>query len=321
MYSVDSTFPGVSPQVALQQIQQGAPTSGFLVVQPVAMQGSAATLIVGTKSAPLYPVMANARPNGTVTLIALVKPGIKVGQLELRNQMCDLMAHVGTQNASQAGGLSIGPITDASRTALPASEQPPKPDVLVPNVAFNLDAAKRALAPGNSTIQGVACGFYGKIRAYPETVELFPATPYMRQVFTRLAEDKDGQHSLQVSPIALDTRIEAKTGANVHGHFQFSHMKPGAYYVFARLIASAVVHYQRKVGSERGSFDDGFGGGSYSAGIYKNGQGIGSVGTTVYQLVEIPQDGATVSVTLHPKTPMHWLVGGWSGTHLLSKCD
>lgn len=329
MYAVQDTYQGVPPQTMLQRIAKAAQASGFLVVRPVTMDGGDASLVIGTRAPPSYPVMASAHANGMVILIALINPGMQVAPLALRDRMCGLMAHVGSPDATDhgdaagAGATSVGPITDASRTALPAAAQPQRqrPAVLAPDIPFDIDAAKRDLEPGTATIRGSACGFYGRIKGYPSTVVLLPATPYMRQVFKLMEENPKGLRNVQVAPMAMATTMVAKTSGALKGHFQFSRMKPGSYYVFATLTAASFVTYQQKVGSVSGTVDGFLGPDNYSANIYQQKEGIGAMSTPVYQLVDVPQDGATVDVKLRPVSHLHWLVGGWSATHMLSSCD
>jgi hypothetical protein len=111
---------------------------------------------------------------------------------------------------------------------------------IYPTVSFDSIVAKKALAYGNTTIEGIA---YTKPRnqigtkvplskpifAANTTVVLFPVTPYLEE-WLRLRHEKESKRThVYMSNDAFKYRIVEKT--DEYGRFKFEKMKPGRYFI------------------------------------------------------------------------------------------
>jgi hypothetical protein len=123
-----------------------------------------------------------------------------------------------------------------------ANKQAKKDQITVihPSTYFDSIAAKKALAYGNTTIEGVAytkprtqwgnkAPLASRIYAANTTVILFPATPYIEEWFQLRNKKEDKRTHVYMSNEAYKYRIVEKTDA--YGRFKFEKMKPGRYFI------------------------------------------------------------------------------------------
>lgn len=111
---------------------------------------------------------------------------------------------------------------------------------LYPTVSFDSIAAKKALAYGTTSIEGVAytkprtqwgtkAPLASRIYAANTTVVLFPVTPYLEEWYRLRTEKESKRTHVYMSNDAFKYRIVETTDA--YGRFKFEKMKPGRYFI------------------------------------------------------------------------------------------
>jgi hypothetical protein len=163
-----------------------------------------------------------------------------------------------------------------------------------PTQAFDLSAAKNALAPGTATIKGVL--HLGKIGIGPgegfKKIYLFPGTPYFKEWYDlkkKGVKVKKGMIQVAaVDSIALQYKYWCET--NVMGEFTFPNLKPGKYILFVTVDKVSERTFDRYTGS--GYNNDGGQTDYYSREHYYN-----SFKSDLLKEVEIPKDEAIINVT------------------------
>ena len=134
---------------------------------------------------------------------------------------------------------------------------------IYPTLSFDSIAAKKALAYGNITIEGIAytkprnqwgtkVPLSQRIFAANTTVVLFPVTPYLEEWF-RLRNEKEGKRThVYMSNDAFKYRVVEKTDA--YGRFRFERMKPGRYFIQCIMGYSETKSRQVYQGTAYGTF-------------------------------------------------------------------
>jgi len=188
----------------------------------------------------------------------------------------------------------------------PASAQYVQPErndtiYLRPKAAFDIKAAKSALAKGKSTIKGVAfirpnnnIGFNiktgKKVFADRIKVSLYPITPYFDE-FLELKK-KENPRKLKyafLSREAISYRLEALT--NSSGEFTFPEMKPGRYYIEGVLNWTKSGTYQQYSGSGYSSYGG-------RADYYTSQSYVNHNSELLTKIVEIKEDGTVLEIKL-----------------------
>ncbi|ULQ56913.1 hypothetical protein KJS94_01710 [Flavihumibacter rivuli] len=115
-----------------------------------------------------------------------------------------------------------------------------KINAIYPTATFDSIAAKKALAYGNITIEGIAytkprnqigtkVPLSKRIFAANTTVVLFPVTSYLEEWFHLRNEKESKRTHVYMSNDAFKYRIVEKT--DEYGRFKFEKMKPGRYFI------------------------------------------------------------------------------------------
>lgn len=305
VYVTAKPYPGAGRQATIERLWRVALERGFIVVKPPhdsgrGVGGARVSMDVEPKAPRMYSMSMTASNDEYVTVSLRASPRSGVTADKARNEMCWMLAQLQPGNSSgtassmpSSGATPAGPITDPSRTVL-ADHPEPLVNVLRPGEDFDPDVAQEALKPGNSTIKITACGWYQASKVYPTAVLLVPATPYMRELMKIMDEAQPGRDSVDGVDSAMAIRMEARANPRAPGHFQFSRMKPGTYFLFAALNGSATVAYEEQVGRVANSYD--------SANVYRQKYYTTFADDVLKELVDIRQDGEEVSVNMRPPT-------------------
>lgn len=299
MFGTWETYPGLNRHQALEQLQQAASHAGLLVLKAPNYSGAEATMMVAQPS-PKFFEQLSAQTDHRVLVVGVIPSDSTAKSADVRDRVCGLLAKIKDAGPAVAaaphGNASpaLGPITDPSRTSIPV--QAPKPNVLRPSAVFDVTAARTALEPGSSVIKGQACGEFVTPEGYnvvvfANKVLLYPATPYFAQLMGLIDHAKPGRDVVDASKLAIGTRMDAKTDHS--GHFQFSKMKPGKYYLVTKVHANI----QSTQNVYAGSVVDSAGG----ADVYRAETYSVPYADVFYKVVDISRDGDTVDVTLQPR--------------------
>lgn len=170
---------------------------------------------------------------------------------------------------------------------------------LYPEMYFDSTVAKRAIAYGKSTIEGVIFtkpkndyGFKaplaGRIYGTNLQVTLFPVTPYFQEWY-RLRKKKEGKRTqVYMSEDAFRWRIT--TNSDDYGRFRFERMLPGKYFLQTFISWNEQKSYKQYVGT---------GYGTYSTVDYYQWQSYyQNHSERLEEFVEVKSDGTIVKVKL-----------------------
>lgn len=136
---------------------------------------------------------------------------------------------------------------------------------LYPSIAFDSITAKKALAYGNTTIEGIAytkprtqwgnkAPLASRIFATNTTVILFPVTPYFEEWFQLRNKKEDKRTHVYMSNEAFKYRIVEKTDS--YGRFKFEKMKPGRYFIQCMMGYSETKSRQVYQGTAYGTYSN-----------------------------------------------------------------
>lgn len=294
MFSTWIESQSLNARDAIMQVHQLAEKEGFVVGEEKKENGKVELDFFqkATNKARAFQLVATADENlNTLTIIAALPPGMEAKPEDMRNAMCGMLAKV---RLGEVGGRN-------DVAAEPAASTSSNLNVVRPKSIFDLGAAQAALEPGNSTIEGTACVVHrvenggGTYLARNKTVSLFPATPYLNETIQLSAKLKKGRDTLDVSPIAMQVRVDGMT--NDKGQFQFPNLKPGKYY----LLTTMSVAVQGSTTTDLGTSFDGVNGRPTLTTYYKNEGFTSNFDDVLEKFVEIKSPGQTVKVTLSPK--------------------
>ena len=279
---------------AIAQVHQIAEKEGFVIGKERNEKGKVELDFFqkATSKSRSFQLVATADENlNTLTLIAALPPGMEAKPEDMRNAMCGMLAKVRLGEVGARNDVAAEPTASTSS----------KLNVLQPKSIFDLGAAQAALEPGTSTIKGTACVVHrvenggGTYLARNQSVSLFPATPYLNEAIQLSSKLKKGRDTLEVSPIAMQVRVDGMT--NDKGQFQFSNLKPGKYY----LLTTMVLAVQGSTTTDLGTSFEGVNGRPTLTTYYKNEKFTSRFDDVLEKFVEIKAPGQTVKVTLSPK--------------------
>lgn len=283
----------LDPDDAIAQVRKLAESSGFEIGE-LTKDGRNASLFFSQKptaNARGFLVQATANVDvHSLNLVAILPSKMEAQPEDMRSAMCGMLAKVKLGQATKTDPL-------ADRTAPPTK----KLNVLQPKAIFDLGAAQAALEPGDSTITGTACVLRkvenggGVYLATNQSVFLFPVTPYLDEAIQLSSKMKAGRDTLELSPIAMQVRLDGKT--NGKGEFQFSKLKPGRYY----LLTSMSVAVQGSSTKNMGTTFDGVEGRPTLTTHYQTEYFTKNFNDLLEKFVEIKNPGQTVKVTLTAK--------------------
>ncbi|WP_146093515.1 carboxypeptidase regulatory-like domain-containing protein [Xanthomonas hyacinthi] len=293
MFSTWRASQNLNENDAIAQVHKIAEKEGFAIGEQKKETGRIELVFFqkATSKSRSFQIIATADENlNTLTLIAALPPGMEAKPEDMRNAMCGMLAKV------RLG--EVGARNDSSGE--PTASTSSKINVLQPKSIFDLGAAQAALEPGTSTIQGTACVVHhvenggGTYLARNQSVSLFPATPYLKEVIQ--LSSKKGHDTLEVSPVAMQVRVDGMT--NDKGQFQFSNLKPGKYY----LLATMGLEIQGSTTKDLGTSFEGVNGRPTLTTYYRKEKFTSRFDDALEKFVEIEAPGQTVKVTLSPKS-------------------
>lgn len=306
-----SAIPSTSgdPRKILDIFANVAKQRGYIVISPADVSGDVETLGIAKPPAP-GPVMITANARASLVMVtSMVPAGSRADAVHERSVVCDLVnafhaATHGSAGATARAAAHEDPSDDPSRTTLPTAI--PKVNLVEPKSRFDAVGAREALKPGTSVIRGQACGGVKGAMAYASSVALFPATPYLEELLRLEKSAKAGRDRIVRDPDVLEVRMVAKTDAK--GHFQFSRMKPGRYYLMTTI--SGLFGATRDV--QVGRVEDAYGG----ANVYAKQDYTFDASSTIGKFVTVGRDGDVVDVTLQPPITANPFHRGMSGSVL-----
>ncbi len=294
MFSAWRTSEKLDPLDAIAQIHQVAKQEGFTIGEQKSEGGKTELTFSqdATSNSRSFDVVATADRNlNTLTLIAVLPPGMQAKPEDMRSAMCGMLAKV---RLDTGDGRNEG-------TAKSTASASGKLNVLEPRSVFDLGAAQAALEPGTSTIKGTACAVHhvenggGTYLARNQSISLFPVTPYLKEAIALSSNMKQGRDTLKVSPMALQVRVDGMTDDK--GQFQFSNLKPGNYY----LLATMALDVQGSTTRNLGTSLEGVEGRPTVTTYYQTENFTSRFNDVLEKFVEIKTPGQTVKVTLSPK--------------------
>lgn len=318
IYTTTSTYQKFDVHEVLEDYAKIVEAGGYTVIAKPDYNGSAPMLGIGRPPSPLALAISTDAKQASIAVTAIVAPGQKADPLELRNEMCVLVAKFDqskpallrmeyAQQTPEEAEKAARPTLDESRTTI-AEKAPASIKLLEPGTSFDLAATKSALEPGNSIIAGQACGGYKGtlVLASHKKVYIYPASPYWEELVKLQHRAKPGKERVMPDPAALTTRMEATTDDK--GRFQFSRMKPGRYYLVTSIFAVLGESHDVRIGSVSGEFG--------SADVYKTENSSYDGGQELTKFVDVKSDGDTVNLTMQPPISANPLHRGLRGSVL-----
>jgi hypothetical protein len=229
--------PASSANSTLQQIKKAAEPRGYKVAEEKQVDDQEQVLLTAAPKDNPIAVSVNMK-NGHVGIGMQAPQGQPMFSQAARDTLCGLLGQ-GTDSVagrseppSQAASADRGAVPEpGSRTAAPEQQL----NVLRPSGMFDLAGAKAALEQGSSTIRGTGCirRAGNLILAKNQHVYLYPDTQYLKEAMALIKKARHGKDRLDIDPAAISTRMDGMT--NSQGEFQFSRMKPGAYYLITTM--------------------------------------------------------------------------------------
>ncbi len=179
-------------------------------------------------------------------------------------------------------------------------------DELYPQVFFDKKLAASMLAPGKSTIEGVAftkqkdkygmkpIGGVKHFAPKGTVIMLFPITPYFEEFYKTRKKYENKNTNVFMSEDAFAHRREALT--DEYGRFKFSNVKPGKYYIETIVNFTATGSYKEQTGTST-SYNY-FGQALYSNPIYQTFFYNYASANRESKFVEIKSDGQLLEIKL-----------------------